>query len=176
MIFSWLLLPNSSKRIPTWNGQNLHQLKSPPPFQTQIYLVKGPLNVNIVEQFLKILWSEVWKRGFQLIQILGLSSMYFDSEVVELKKILLFRLALVVLCPDPKFPTPVQKLFVAKIWINEVKSVVLSFWNCKFANTFWFLAKNQEQKIQINNLSSLPFFFFFDESASGSEPLGITRK
>ena len=50
-----------------------------PPFQTQIYLVKVPLNVNIVKQdllhkkqFLKILWSEVWKGGFQLIQILGL--------------------------------------------------------------------------------------------------------
>ena len=40
------------------------------PFQTQIYLVKVPLNVNIVKQdllhkkkFLKNLWSEVWKGG-----------------------------------------------------------------------------------------------------------------
>ena len=57
-----------------------------PPFQTQIYLVKIPLNVNIVKQdllnkkqFLKILWSDVWKGGFQLIQILGLLGMYFDA-------------------------------------------------------------------------------------------------
>ena len=51
------------------------------PFQTQIYLgkVKVPPNVNIVKQdllnkkqILKIVWSEVWKGGFQLIQILGL--------------------------------------------------------------------------------------------------------
>ena len=63
-----------------------------PPFQTQIYLVKVPLNVNIVKQdllnkkqFLKILWSEVWKGGFQLIQILGLMDMYFAAVVVEIK-------------------------------------------------------------------------------------------
>ena len=45
-----------------------------PPFQTHIYLVKVPLVVNIVKQdllFLKILWSEVWKGGFQLMLILG---------------------------------------------------------------------------------------------------------
>ena len=76
-----------------------------PPFQTQIYLVKVPLNVNIVQQdllnknqFLKILWSEVWKGGFQLIQILGLFGMYFDAVVVEVKTfLLLFRLALAIL-------------------------------------------------------------------------------
>ena len=75
-----------------------------PPFQTQIYLVKVPLNVNIVKQdllnkkqFLKILWSEVWKGGFQLIQILGLLGMYFDAVVVEVKTfLLLFRLALAI--------------------------------------------------------------------------------
>ena len=60
-----------------------------PPFQTQIYLVKVPLNVNIVKQdllhkkqFLKILWSEVWKGGFQLMEILVLLGMYFDAVVV----------------------------------------------------------------------------------------------
>ena len=36
-------------------------------------------------QFIKILWSEVWKGGFQLIQILGLLGMYFDAVVVEFK-------------------------------------------------------------------------------------------
>ena len=49
---------------------------------------KIPLNVNIVKQdllnkkqFLKILWSEVWMRGFQLMQILGLLGMYSDAVV-----------------------------------------------------------------------------------------------
>ena len=75
-----------------------------PPFQTQIYLVKVPLNVNIVKQdllnkkkLLKILWSAVWKGGFQLIQILGLLGMHFEAVVVEVKTfLLLFRLALAI--------------------------------------------------------------------------------
>ena len=87
----WLVTNNTtaSKYIPKrtriciiWNS----------PFQTQIYLVKVPLNVNVVKQdllnkkqFLKILWSEVWKGGFHLIQILGLLGMYFDAVVVEVK-------------------------------------------------------------------------------------------
>ena len=76
-----------------------------PPFQTQIYLVKVPLNVNIVKQdllhkkqFLKILWSEVWKGGFQLMQILVLLGMYFDAVVVFVtSQTILFRLALAIL-------------------------------------------------------------------------------
>ena len=75
------------------------------PFQTQIYLVIVPLNVNIVKQdllhkkqFVKILWSEVWKGGFQLIKILDHLGMYFDAVVVEVKTcLLLFRLALAIL-------------------------------------------------------------------------------
>ena len=43
----------------------------------KIYLIKN--------QFLNILWSEVWKGGFHLIQILGLLGMYFDAAVVEVK-------------------------------------------------------------------------------------------
>ena len=35
------------------------------------------------KQFLKILLSEVWKEGFQLMQILGLLGMYFDAVVVS---------------------------------------------------------------------------------------------
>ena len=35
-----------------------------------------------IEQFLEILWSEVWKGGFQLMLILGLQGMYFDAAVV----------------------------------------------------------------------------------------------
>ena len=53
------------------------------------------------KQFLKILWSVVWKGGFQLIQILGLLRMYFDAVVVEVKTfLLLFRLALAILWAD----------------------------------------------------------------------------
>ena len=78
-----------------------------PPFQTQIYLVKVPLSVNIVKQdllhkkqFLKILWSEVWKGRFQLMLILGRLGMYFDTVVVFVtSQTLLFRLALTILCP-----------------------------------------------------------------------------
>ena len=76
-----------------------------PPFQNQIYLVKVPLTANVVKQdllnkkeFLKILLSEVWKGGFQLMQILGLLGMWFDAVVVEVEKnLLLYRLALAIL-------------------------------------------------------------------------------
>ena len=76
-----------------------------PTFQTQIYLVKVPLNVSIVKQdllhitqFLKILWSEVWKEGFQLMLILGLLGMYFDAAVVFVTNSQLFlRLAVAIL-------------------------------------------------------------------------------
>ena len=37
------------------------------------------------KQFLKILWSDAWKGGFQLMQILGLLSMHFDAVVVEVE-------------------------------------------------------------------------------------------
>ena len=93
-----------SIKVHTQEAQNLHQLKSP--LSAQIYLVKILLNVNIVKQdllhkkqFLKILWSVVWKGGFQLKQILSLLGMYFDAAVVEVKTfLLLFRLALAILC------------------------------------------------------------------------------
>ena len=49
------------------------------------------------KQLLKILWCEVWKGGFQLIQILALLRMYFDAVVVEVKTfLLLFRFALTI--------------------------------------------------------------------------------
>ena len=63
-----------------------------PLFQTQIYLVEVPLNVNIVKQdllhkkqFLKNLWSEVWKGAIGLIKIMGFLSMYLDALVVEVR-------------------------------------------------------------------------------------------
>ena len=65
-----------------------------PPFRpTFTYLVNLPLIVNNIKQdlqFLKIVWSDVWKEGFQLMQILGLLCMYFDAVVVEVEKYLLF--------------------------------------------------------------------------------------
>jgi len=92
---SWLLLPQHQSTY--HRGQEYTSI-----FQTQIYLVKVPLNVNIVKQdllnkkqFLKILWCEVWKKEFQLIQILGPLGKYFDAVLVEVKTFLLFfRLAL----------------------------------------------------------------------------------
>ena len=45
----------------------------------------------------EILWSEVWKRGFQLMLILGLLGMYFDVAVAfVMKSPLLFRLAVAI--------------------------------------------------------------------------------
>ena len=47
---------------------------------------------------MKILWSEIWKRRFQLMQILGLLGMHFDAEVVFVTShSLLFRLAVAIL-------------------------------------------------------------------------------
>ena len=64
------------------------------------------------KQFLKILRSEVWKGGFQLMQILSLLGIYFDV-VVELKKnLLLFRLVLAILCPHPKISTSASKTYL----------------------------------------------------------------
>ena len=82
------------------------------PFQTQIYLVNVPLNVNNIKQdlqFLKIVWSDVWKEGFQLMQILGLLCMYFDAVVVEVEKYwLFFRLALAILWTGHNFQNDID--------------------------------------------------------------------
>ena len=102
---SQLLLPQYQNTYP--RGPESMYINWNIPFQTQIYLVNVPLNVNIVKQnllnkkqFLKNLWREVWKGGFQLMQILGLLGMYFDAVVVEVEKFLLFffKLALAILC------------------------------------------------------------------------------
>ena len=46
----------------------------------------------------EILWSEVWKVGFQFMLILGLLGVYFDAAVVFVtKSSLLFRLAVAIL-------------------------------------------------------------------------------
>ena len=55
------------------------------------------------KQFLKILWSEVWKGGFQIMQILRFLGMYFDAVVVFVtNSTLLFRFALAILHRDIK--------------------------------------------------------------------------
>ena len=93
-----------SIKVHTQEAQDLHNNWNPP-FQTQIYLVNVRLNVNIVKQdslhkkqFLKSLWSEVWKGGFQLMLILVILGMYFDTVVVFVtSQTPLFRLALAIL-------------------------------------------------------------------------------
>ena len=55
------------------------------------------LDLLFLKHFLKNLWSEVWKGGFQAMQILGLLGIYFDAMVVEVEKYLLFsRFALAI--------------------------------------------------------------------------------
>ena len=118
-------IPKRPRICITWN----------PPFQTQIYLVKVPLNVNIAKQdllhkkqFLKILWSEVWKGGFQLMLILVLLSMFFDAAVVFSKTfLLLFRLALAILflrlwTHDSYFPNSFRPIsYLEYIWVRSGK-------------------------------------------------------
>ena len=54
--------------------------------------------VSLKKTSFEILWSEIWKGGFQLTLILGLLGMYFDAWVVFVKKnIILFLLALDIL-------------------------------------------------------------------------------
>ena len=53
---------------------------------------------NSFWKFYKVI-SEVWKREFQLMLILGLIGIYFDAAVVFVKKTsILFRLAVAILC------------------------------------------------------------------------------
>ena len=54
--------------------------------------------VSLKKNSFEILWSGVWKGGFQLMLILGLLGMYFDAAVVFVtSQTLLFRLALAIL-------------------------------------------------------------------------------
>ena len=73
---------NKSKNLVTNNQKGSESASIE--IQTHLYLVKVPLNVNIVRQdllhskhSLKNLWSEVWKGGFQLKQILVLLGTYY---------------------------------------------------------------------------------------------------
>ena len=100
--------PNKSKKsldfyyhsikLYTQEAHNLHLSKSPLS-DPKIYLV----NCNSTSKckhcetrffLVKILWSEVWKGGCQLIQILGFLGMYYDAVVVEVKTFLLLALAI----------------------------------------------------------------------------------
>ena len=64
---------------------------TPLPFQAKLHLVKVPLpskcehcesRLTLKETVFEILWSEVWKKGFQLMQILGRLNMCLDAAVV----------------------------------------------------------------------------------------------
>ena len=116
-------IPKRPKICINWN----------PPFQTQIYLVKVPLNVNIVKQDLankKTVWKFYEVRsergGFQFIQILGLLGMCFDAVVVKVKTLVLFRLALASLCVYQYVLTNcVQKItFLSKVQNHNSEKTV----------------------------------------------------
>ena len=46
------------------------------------FFVPEKKNFSLEKTTFEILWSEVWKGGFQLMLILGLLGMYFDAAVV----------------------------------------------------------------------------------------------
>ena len=76
-----------------------------PHFLIPFYLVKffpqcAHLSYRNKIQILKGLFFEVWKGGFQQIQILGLLSIYFDAVVVFVKKFsILLRLSWATVWP-----------------------------------------------------------------------------
>ena len=67
-------------------------------FLGQTFFVPEKKIVSLNKTSFKILWSEVWKGGFQLMLILGLLGMNFDAVVVFVTSQTLFlRLALAIL-------------------------------------------------------------------------------
>ena len=67
-------------------------------FLEKLFLFLKKKIVSLKKTSFEILWSEVWKGGFQLMLILGLLGMYFDAVVAEVKTcLLLFRFALAIL-------------------------------------------------------------------------------
>ena len=68
-------------------------------FLGQTFFVPEKRIVSQKKDSSEILWSEVWKGGFQLMLIVGLLGMYFDAAVVFVTSQTLFlRLALAILC------------------------------------------------------------------------------
>ena len=66
--------------------------------------------VSLKKNSFEILWSEVWKVGFQFMLILGLLGVYFDAAVVFVtKSSLLFRLAVAILCMEEGSWTNVRR-------------------------------------------------------------------
>ena len=64
----------------------------------KIFLFLKKKIVSLKKTSFEILWSGVWKGGFQLMLILGLLGMYFDAAVVfVMKSSLLFRLTVAIL-------------------------------------------------------------------------------
>ena len=67
-------------------------------FCDKLFFVPEKKNVSLKKTSFEILWSKVWKGGFQLMQILGFLGMYFDAAVVFVTShLLLFRLVLAIL-------------------------------------------------------------------------------
>ena len=119
-------IPKRTRICINWNS----------PFQTQIYLEKVHINVNIVKQdlldkkVLEILRREVWKGGYQLVLILVLLGMYFDAVVVFVtSQTLLFRLALAIL------------------WMGTNKRAGVKHWYFLYSNAFYVILFYQCKKI-----------------------------
>ena len=97
----------------------------------KIYLIK--------KKFLKILWSEVWKGGFQSIQILGLLGMYYDAVLVEVffTFLLLCRLACTHVVFKEYRSNFISSNFVMtkfEVWICIGPEKTYDQWNFVFLN------------------------------------------
>ena len=131
------------------------------PFQMQIYLIKVPLNVNIVKKqdlLHKRVFENFMKWGLKG-RILGLLGMYFDAVVVEVENYLLFfRLALAMLWDWNS--RSVITLMLASFEVENLKltcyevtraSLCISFMRC-----IWGHKKSPFLSMIFRNLSFLP--------------------
>ena len=102
------------------------------------------LEVLLLSKF----WSE--RRGFQLMQILGLLEMYFDAVVVEVKTfLLLFRLALAILWYNEFIRFFHQ--FVSLIFNSKIYLLLCNPYNLHMYNDLMFFRTFQkENSIQIH--------------------------
>ena len=124
-----------------------------PPFQTQIYLVKVPLNVIIVKQdllhkkqFLKNLWSEVWKGGILFVTKSSLWPYYDQNKLPS--DILSYHIH-----PESKENQTRFGQTLSKMWTNNWAKPALNF------DIFYIeLIINDGQKIMVK--SGLEFIFF----------------
>ena len=100
---------------------------------------------------MKILWSEVWKRGFRLMQILDLLGMYFDAEVVFVtNSSLLFRFTLwpeiqPISNPNTEFSL-CPKLFIFKL-VSQLVDLFHSIYLFSIIFRYWIIISIKKIKI-----------------------------